>query len=376
MKILFASGHPYLPQLRGGIQTTMNELATALIGDGHEVALLTGLSGSGWVGLRSRLILLKGLGPKAATDHIMGYPVHRAWFAWEAARDVLAKEKPDVVVIHGGGTVRMALAFQGHGVPVVVYLHDLEHHLHGGDFADLRVSGFIANSQFTAEGYRAAFGIESTVIPPLIDPETYRTTSARTHVTFINPHPQKGLDIALHVAKACPTIPFLFVESWQLAAAARADLVAALAELPNVTLLSARSGMLSVYARTKILLVPSRWQEAWGRVACEAQLSGIPVIASRRGGLPEAVGPGGMLIDPDGPLDAWVEAVRAQWFDEKLYDGLSRAALVHSQRPDGDRRHLLSEFMRVMRSAVSPQSPQLVARPHARVSEGAAAGGR
>ena len=53
--------------------------------------------------------------------------------------------------------------------------------------------------------------------------------------------------------------------------------------------------MRSVYRDTKVLLVPSQWLETWGRVATEAQFSGIPVLASRSGALPEAVGPGGIL---------------------------------------------------------------------------------
>src|SRR3546814_9881685 len=42
--------------------------------------------------------------------------------------------------------------------------------------------------------------------------------------------------------------------------------------------------MREVYRRTHTLLVPSQWEEAWGRVATEAQFSGIPVLASDRGG--------------------------------------------------------------------------------------------
>lgn len=43
-----------------------------------------------------------------------------------------------------------------------------------------------------------------------------------------------------------------------------------------------------VYDEMSVLIVPSLWQEAWGLVATEAQIRGIPVIAAKIGGLPEA----------------------------------------------------------------------------------------
>ncbi len=47
-----------------------------------------------------------------------------------------------------------------------------------------------------------------------------------------------------------------------------------------------------------------------GRVALEAMLSDVPVIASRTGGLPESVGDGGILIDDFSNVDEWVNAIR------------------------------------------------------------------
>ena len=46
--------------------------------------------------------------------------------------------------------------------------------------------------------------------------------------------------------------------------------------------------MEQVWKKIKVLLVPSLWLEAWGLVVVEAQLRGIPVISSNRGGIPEA----------------------------------------------------------------------------------------
>ncbi len=43
------------------------------------------------------------------------------------------------------------------------------------------------------------------------------------------------------------------------------------------------------YRNAKLVLVPSLWNEAFGRVALEAKTLGIKVIVSNKGGLPEAV---------------------------------------------------------------------------------------
>ena len=44
-------------------------------------------------------------------------------------------------------------------------------------------------------------------------------------------------------------------------------------------------------------------------VAEIARANGIPVLASDRPGHGEAVGPGGILVDPDAPIDTWVDAL-------------------------------------------------------------------
>ena len=62
----------------------------------------------------------------------------------------------------------------------------------------------------------------------------------------------------------------------------------------------------------RAVLIPSRWEEAAvPRVALEAYASGVPVIASERGALPEGVVPEetGLLVPAEEP-GAWREAVR------------------------------------------------------------------
>jgi glycosyltransferase involved in cell wall biosynthesis len=92
--------------------------------------------------------------------------------------------------------------------------------------------------------------------------------------------------------------------------------------------------MRSVYRDAKLVLVPSRSPEAWGRVVSEAQLSGIPILASNYGGLPESVGRGGILIDPAASLEQWERALARMWDDEAEYERLAELARQHARRPD------------------------------------------
>ncbi len=51
--------------------------------------------------------------------------------------------------------------------------------------------------------------------------------------------------------------------------------------------------------QSKWVVIPSRWEEPFGLVAIEAIASGAQVLAANHGGLPEAVGPCGLLFRPN-----------------------------------------------------------------------------
>lgn len=347
MKILFANAHPFLPQMTGGAQSSMHDLACEFRRRGHDVAVLGGLVKDGWTGWKSRVQLhLRRRG--YAVDCTLGYPVYRAWHPWEAVADVVRHMRADVVVPQSLYPVRFAQALKAVPTRVVIYLRNVEVEDLGGDLDDLKNVTYVANSHFTARRWHELFGVTSDVVYPLIRKDGYLTTTSRENVTFINPHPRKGLDTALHLAQNCPDIPFVFVESWMTGGESRDRLRARISSLPNVKLHPATSDMKSVYGKARIVIAPSQWEEAFGRVAVEPQFSGIPVIASARGGLPEAVGPGGILVPPDAGPDAWVRALRSLWDDKDLYDRTSRAARAHSLRPEMDPAaqidHLLEIF--------------------------------
>jgi glycosyltransferase involved in cell wall biosynthesis len=58
--------------------------------------------------------------------------------------------------------------------------------------------------------------------------------------------------------------------------------------------------VLAAWRRASVGVVPSRWAEPFGIVAIEAMSAGVPVVASRVGGLPDIVrhGETGLLIEP------------------------------------------------------------------------------
>jgi len=188
----------------------------------------------------------------------------------------------------------------------------------------------VASSSFLADKvYRATGRRTGVVYPPA---ELYFDTPGDPDgvITMINPHPVKGLDTFLDIARRLPAVNFLLQESWKLNAPTLAALEARLAALPNVRFAHRVSDMRSVYRQTRLLIAPSRWEEGFGMVALEAQPCGIPVIASRRGGLPEAVGDGGLLIDDYLNVDVWVRAIEMVLNDTARYRAFAERARKHA----------------------------------------------
>ena len=67
--------------------------------------------------------------------------------------------------------------------------------------------------------------------------------------------------------------------------------------------------------------------------------------------MPEAVGPGGVLLDPGAPIEDWVNTVRKLWDDKKYYAGLSAAALAYGQRPEMNPAHQLDAYEKALLAA-------------------------
>jgi glycosyltransferase involved in cell wall biosynthesis/GT2 family glycosyltransferase len=166
------------------------------------------------------------------------------------------------------------------------------------------------------------------------------------YVTFVNPEPIKGLYVFARIAAqlACrrPDIPLL-VMSGRSRAGWQQQTGIDLSQLPNVTIRSSAPDPREFYAATRLLLMPSLWNESFGLVAAEAMLNGIPVLASNRGALPETIGHAGFLFDiparytsgtRDVPtpeeVEPWVETIIRLWDHAAEYDSRSHAAREHA----------------------------------------------
>lgn len=107
----------------------------------------------------------------------------------------------------------------------------------------------------------------------------------------------KGVKLLLKVASFCPAITFIFIGDGPLAKEVQSEAL----RRDNVIFIGGVENrkMASFYNAADVVIVPSLYEEGFGRVILEALSCGTPVIASNRGGVPEALDPSvGMLIEP------------------------------------------------------------------------------
>jgi glycosyltransferase involved in cell wall biosynthesis len=112
-----------------------------------------------------------------------------------------------------------------------------------------------------------------------------------------------------------------------------------------------REGRGREVAQHKILVVPSTWEEPFGLVALEGIAAGCAVIASHAGGLPEAVGPCGVLF-PNGDVAGLAAALREVLTNESLREKLLSERDRHLERfqPETVARKYLEVFEFALRA--------------------------
>lgn len=83
--------------------------------------------------------------------------------------------------------------------------------------------------------------------------------------------------------------------------------------------LVSRDDLPRVFGVADVGVMPSLCEEGFGLAAIEMMACGLPIIASRAGGLPEVVEDGGtgVLVDLPNAVDGWTEAIAGLLGDQK-----------------------------------------------------------
>ena len=320
-RLLWANAYCLL-DTSSGASMTIRQMLHQLVAQGYEVAVIgatvfdheqgiTRLKPH-WSAIQARLaeVITLDDGPLAhqtlvtastqraeMTSHEEGL-----WFSlYQATLDAF---KPDVVFYYGGHGLDLLIAAEARAreIPSIFYLANASYE--GGRWCR-DVDLLLTNSQATADMYARTQAYKAIPVGAFVDPaRVVPDQMSRRHILFINPVVEKGVGIVIMLAllmeKRRPDIIFEVVESRGKWASMVRQITKGRGDeresLSNVQVTENTDDMRPVYGRARLLLAPSLWWEAFGRVAVEAMINGIPVIATNRGGLPEAIRDGGIKL--------------------------------------------------------------------------------
>lgn len=274
-----------------------------------------------------------------------GYPVRLVNTFADSLRRTIDEWKPDVIWTQLEGMEQVAAVGLGSGTPTIVFLRDAEDPPETVKKIARSGAAMICNSHFMASRLQKMSGRKAHVIYPSFAPLDGCVAGEDGFITMINPHRVKGFATFLEIAKKLPDQRFLVVESWPLAQDDKRSLLESISKLGNAEYSDRVPNVETIYRKTKLLLAPSIWEEAFGRVVIEAQSCGIPVIASARGGLPEAVGQGGVCIEDYLNADVWVKEIRSLLDQPARYRELSELAVAHARSEIFSTRHAAQSFL-------------------------------
>lgn len=223
--------------------------------------------------------------------------------------DILNEFEPDIVVGYGLSPAPYMCFAEAHrrGISTVYMLANGSHK--GCYFTGIDL--IATTSKAMHEMYSLSTEINAVALGQMFNLETIIAKSYnRQFVTLINASPAKGAAIFAKIAEVCrteiPDLQFLVINTRQRFENVLGELHTKgnpdehpykVEDFTNVNVLDAQKNVRTVYGVTKVLLAPSLWYEAWGRVASEATLNGIPVISTNSGGLVEATAGAGIVIE-------------------------------------------------------------------------------
>ena len=386
-RVLLCSGL-YPPHVLGGAERSVQLLAQGLVRRGHSVRVLTAspyVSWSSWWGSTEREagIIVDRFFP-ANVYHLTEFrkypaPVRLLWHSadvwsvhvWARTRWIIRTWRPDIVHVHHSVGLSMApiTAAVGANLPTVCTVHDHAFFCLLGMLR--RPNGTACPSRcYRCIAFEAARKALTRPLSDVIAPSSYMLRAhtargffpeSRLHVV---PNGVAGLpqpaqkrwrptDGSLRVAFVGQLVPYKGVmpllEAFGTLLSGAVSLTFA-GDGPLLDLCrayAARDWRITVLgsidarqrdallASVDVLVLPSLVPESFGLVLAEAQIAGLPTIATRLGGMADIVDHevNGLLVDPGdaGGLASALERLRA---DTALWDRCATGALESARRFD------------------------------------------
>jgi glycosyltransferase involved in cell wall biosynthesis len=297
MKLLLIQKTVYYPTF-GGANKSNRLLLEELVALGHECAVVAPMSGAQLTGGR----VTAAANAEGAAHYVQNGVEVYAVANPARLREQIIKQAcsfdPDWVLVSsedpGQHLLETALSAQPDRI---VYLAHTTLALPFGPGAAVqsarsanllqRAAGVVAVSDYLGDYIRRWGGIDSVTLPlALYGPGPFPNLGCfdAGSVTMINPCAVKGIGIFCELARQLPHLEFTAIASWGTTDSDLAQLNC----IPNMRVVQPVDDIAQVFAQTRVLVVPSLWAEALGRVITEAMLHGIPVLAADVGGTREA----------------------------------------------------------------------------------------
>jgi len=341
----------------GGEEVVVDATMRVLTQNGHESRLV----------MKSSRVLEDSIAKRAGAFWGGVYNI----FSYREMSRLIEKNRPDVVHVHSVYPMfspSVLVACRRAGVPVVMTVHDHKFtcptafHIYKGRICEACIGGHeyqcvlknCRNNVLESAAYALRSGVarrfrlfhdnvsvlivmtpfgkekllqggfredQIAVAPnPVSIRDTDSNPSEGKYVAFAGRvNPEKGVDVLLAAAARMPDIPFKIAGDGTVLPEMKARAT------PNVEFLGrlGSDDLFGFYRRSRVLVVPSLWFEPFGMVVVEAMALGVPVIASRIGGLPCVVDEGvtGLLFEAGAPDDL-ERQVRRLWEDPQLCNQL------------------------------------------------------
>ena len=369
MRILFASRRPAYPLFLGGSERSFYELGRALAEAGHHVTMIGESSrsigpvddlfaaldsnqlhwNSDWTviaGERIPSVLNLELRLHERLTVIHTFLSDFAVLVGE----LIDRFDPDVVCTQLNGAEEVLKQCEARKKPTIHFVRDTfdpsNFHVLSGVDGSAAPAMCIANSGFTADFVRKALGVASRVLYPVVRlPKSNQkpVAVAQRRLLFVNPAPYKGGLVMYDVACELADIQFVVVPGWGM------GVPACWSELSNAEVHAwPVARMEELYASADLVVVPTRHSEGFGRVAIEAQLAGVPVMASRHSALEEVLGDTAILVDDFTSPRTWIDEIRQAFDSPARLLQISSAGTANAKRFSGP--EIVRQFEQFMTS--------------------------